>query len=291
MLDLSIKFIDYGTYKAQSFHCMGGLCEVLAETSDSSEAKKIFNAVYNEAKRLEKKYSRYDKTNLVHKINTAEGAPVSIDDETHRLLLFADSLYKLSGGLFDITSGILRKAWTFDGGSHVPKPQELQNIIKNIGWEKVRLTKNSVQIPAGWQLDFGGIGKEYAVDSCCEWARKTSSIPALINLGGDIAVTGPKQDKSAWKIEVDQSDEKLLLFNGAVATSGDKNKFVIHNNKKLSHILNPKTGWPVENAPRSVTVVAKTCVEAGALATLALLQGKKAESFLRSESQNYKIIL
>lgn len=291
MLDLSIKFIDYGTYKAQSFHCMGGLCEVLAETSDSSEAKKIFNAVYNEAKRLEKKYSRYDKTNLVHKINTAEGAPVSIDDETHRLLLFADSLYKLSGGLFDITSGILRKAWTFDGGNHVPKPQELQNIIKNIGWEKVRLTKNSVQIPAGWQLDFGGIGKEYAVDSCCEWARKTSSIPALINLGGDIAVTGPKQDKSAWKIEVDQSDEKLLLFNGAVATSGDKNKFVIHNNKKLSHILNPKTGWPVENAPRSVTVVAKTCVEAGALATLALLQGKKAESFLRSESQNYKIIL
>lgn len=290
MIDLSIQVRDYGTYKAQSFHCMGGLCEILTETSDINEAKNIFNAVYNEAKRIEKKYSRYDATNLVHKINTAQGEPVEIDSETYRLLAFADSLYTISQGLFDLTSGVLRKVWTFDGGTHVPDAAAVNSILKNIGWKKVRLTPSSVQIPKGWQLDFGGIGKEYAVDSCCELARKGSSVPTLVNLGGDIAVTGPKTNKSAWKIDVDQSDEKLLLFSGAVATSGDKNKFVLHKNKKLSHILNPKTGWPIENAPRSVTVVANTCVEAGALATLALLQGRLAEKFLKSEAQDYKII-
>ncbi len=263
---------------------------MLAETSDTQEAKKIFNVVYNESKRIEKKYSRYDTANLVHQINTANGTPVTIDEETHRLLMFADSMYKVSDGYFDITSGILRKAWTFDGGSRVPDASTLQSLVANVGWKNVKLTKDTVQIPSGWQLDFGGIGKEYAVDSCCELARKTSSIPTLINLGGDIAVTGPKNNKAAWRIDVDQSEEKLMLFAGAVATSGDKNKFVMHKNKKLSHILNPKTGWPIENAPRSVTVVAATCVEAGALSTLALLHGSGAEAFLKEEVKEYKVI-
>jgi thiamine biosynthesis lipoprotein len=290
MFDLSVKFLDFGSYKAQSFHCMGGLCEVLTETSDVSEAKKIFAAVYGEAKRLEKKYSRYDTTNLVYQINNANGRSVDIDDETFRLLSFADSLYNVSHGLFDITSGVLRKAWTFDGGSQIPDPALLSKLVQNIGWKKVKLDKKSVRIPTGWQLDFGGIGKEYAVDSCCEKARAVSSVPTLVNLGGDIAVTGPKRDKSPWRIDVDQSEEKLSLFNGAVATSGDKNKFVMQGDKKLSHLLNPKTGWPVEGAPRSVTVVANTCVEAGALSTLALLQGPNAERFLKLEATVFKII-
>lgn len=290
MFDLSVKFLDYGSYKAQSFHCMGGLCEVLTETEDVAEAKKIFSAVYNEAKRLEKKYSRYDKTNLIHQINTAGGKAVAIDDETHRLIAFADSLFKVSDGMFDITSGVLRKAWTFDGGSEIPSQETLSEVVKNIGWQKVKFDAKTVQIPAGWQLDFGGIGKEYAVDSCCEKAKVVSSVPTLVNLGGDIGVTGPKKDKSPWKIEVDQSVETLSLFRGGVATSGDKNKYVMQGDKKLSHLLNPKTGWPVEGAPRSVTVVASTCVEAGALSTLALLQGKNAERFLKQEATAYKII-
>jgi FAD:protein FMN transferase len=290
MFDLSVKFLDYGSYKAQSFFCMGGLCEVLTETSDSAEAKKIFAAVYTEAKRLEKKYSRYDSTNLIHQINNANGARVEIDEETHRLIAFADSLYQVSEGMFDITSGVLRKAWTFDGGSTIPDKDALAKIVKNIGWKKVKFDKKSVQIPAGWQIDFGGIGKEYAVDSCCEKARSVGSVPTLVNLGGDIGVTGPKKDNSPWNIDVDQSDDKLSLFKGGVATSGDKNRYVMQGDKKLSHLLNPKTGWPVEGAPRSVTVVASTCVEAGALSTLALLKGPGAERFLKQEATAYKII-
>jgi len=290
MFDLSIKFLDYGLYKAQSFQCMGGLCEILVETPDVSLAKKIFTEVYREAKRLEKKFSRYDNSNVIYKINNANGAVVEIDDEIYRLLTFADSMFSVSDGMFDITSGILRQAWTFDGGCIVPESSLLAALIKNIGWEKVKFDKQSLQIPAGWQLDFGGIGKEYAVDMCCEKAKAVSNTPTLVNLGGDIAVTGPKKDKSPWRIDVDQSYEKLSLSRGGVATSGDKNKFVIFEDKKLSHILNPKTGWPVEGAPRSVTVVAPTCVEAGALATLALLNGPRADIFLNQEAQNYKII-
>jgi thiamine biosynthesis lipoprotein len=290
MTDLSVKVIDYGNYKAHSFFCMGGLCEVLIETNNTATSNKIFEAVYNEAKRIEKKYSRYDKSNPVHNINSAKGHKVKIDSETYRLLTFADTLYRASDGFFDITSGVLRKIWTFDGGSHIPEKSQIQNLVKKIGWKHVVLEKNWIQIPAGWELDFGGIGKEYAVDSCTTQAQALKLAPTLINLGGDISITGAKKDNSPWKISVDQSEDHIMLLKGAVATSGDKNKYVLHNNKRLSHILNPKTGWPIENAPRSVTVVADTCSEAGALSTLSLLHGKQAEAFLKSEAKEFKVI-
>lgn len=290
MKDLSIHFIDYGDYKAHSFKCMGGLCETIIETSSVEVSQKIFNVIYEEAKRIEAKYSRYVKGNVVDLINTAEGRAVKIDTETYGLLSFADSLYHASKGLFDITSGVLRRVWVFDGSESTPDKVLIQKNLLKVGWESVVFNKKTLKIPSGWELDFGGIGKEYAVDSCCAKAKSLKMAPTLINFGGDIAVTGPKKNNTPWRIDVDQSAEKIMLFNGGVATSGDKNKFLMYKNKKLSHILNPKTGWPIEDAPRSVTVVGHNCVEAGSLATIALLKGKNAEEFLKSEVDQFKVI-
>lgn len=290
MRDSTYRFIDYQNYKAHSFFCMGGLCEVLVETSDSEESKKIFTSVYDEAKRLEIKYSRYRDDNIVYKVNNSNGKKVSIDKETYRLLKFADSMYYASSGMFDITSGVLRRAWTFDGSSNIPPQTEINPLLNYIDWKKVIFDKKSVSIPEGFELDFGGLGKEYAVDKCADKAKMVSSVPTLVNLGGDIAVTSPKKDKTPWSIGFDESLEKLSLFSGAVATSGDKNKYLIHNGKRLSHILNPKTGWPVENSPRAITVVAPNCTEAGAMSTLALLHGAKAKEFLAEEAQEYRVL-
>jgi thiamine biosynthesis lipoprotein len=269
---------------------MGGLCEVLVETSSTPKSLQVFEVVYNEAKRLETKYSRYRDDNIVNKINNSSGKPVDIDDETFSLLQFADSLYDASNGLFDITSGVLRKIWTFDGKSLVPEKKQIDRMLKYTGWKKVKYDQSSISLPENWELDFGGLGKEYAVDSCCNKARMLNIAPALINLGGDIAVTGPKKNNAKWTIQVDQSDKVILLSNGGVATSGDKNKYLMHNGKKLSHILNPKTGWPIANAPRSVTVIAPNCTEAGAISTLSSLMGTNCEKFLKSEAQEYYVI-
>lgn len=270
---------------------MGGLCEVLVETTDTNESKKVFTQVYDEAKRLETKYSRYRDDNIVYKINNSPGKKTSIDKETFKLLKFADSMFYASQGMFDITSGVLRRVWTFDGGDKIPRQKDILPLLKLINWKAVIFDKRSVTLPKGFELDFGGLGKEYAVDMCTEKARQASPLASLINLGGDIAVTGPKKDGTSWNIGLDESLEKLNLFSGGVATSGDKNKYLIHENKRLSHILNPKTGWPVENAPKSITVVAQNCTEAGALSTLSLLSGQNAKNFLTEEALEFRIYL
>ena len=103
------------------FMAMASPCDVLMEVDDESLAQEILNEVADEAWRIEDKFSRYKKDNVVYKINNSEGKVVSIDDETSRLLDFANELFEISEGLFDVTSGVLRQCWKFDGSDNVPK--------------------------------------------------------------------------------------------------------------------------------------------------------------------------
>src|SRR5205823_2453742 len=108
----------------------------------------------------------------------------------------------------------------------------------------------------------------------------------LVNLGGDIAAWGER----LWSVGIEDVShpgevvQTIYLRQGAIATSGTSKRFTKVDGKTLGHILNPKTGWPVQNTPRSVTVAAKTCTEAGLWSTLAMLQGANAESFLQEQA-------
>jgi FAD:protein FMN transferase len=102
---------------------MGGPCEVLAECAGEAEARRVVAAVSACAWRIEHKFSRYRADNIVARINASAGEPVEVDDETANLLDFAARVHRLSDGMFDITSGVLRKAWSFDGGRRVPTRQ------------------------------------------------------------------------------------------------------------------------------------------------------------------------
>ena len=290
MFDQSYKFFNHGKYQAHTFFCMGGLCEILVESQNEEHSKSVFKIAYDEAKRIEKKFSRYEPGNIIHKINNAEGKKVFLDKEIAKLIHYSDQIYNLSEGLFDITSGVLRKVWTFDQSENVPSADEIKNVLKYVGWGKVKLEKKAITLPKGFELDLGGVGKEYAVDRCVSLIKLEHKTSVLVNLGGDIAVTGPKSDKSPWLISIDGSLKQYQLMDGAVATSGDKNKFIIKDGKKLSHILNPKTGWPTENAPSAITVIADTCTAAGSLSTLALLNSPDCNEFLESEADEFFIL-
>jgi thiamine biosynthesis lipoprotein len=137
------------------------------------------------------------------------------------------------------------------------------------------------------QIDFGGIGKEYAVDRAVRLlAAAHPALGVVVNLGGDLAVAGMRQANRCWAIGIEPVDgttepvETLALRAGALATSGDSRRFVQRGGRRYSHILDARTGWPVEQAPRSVTVLARTCTEAGTLSTLAALKGGDAGRFL-----------
>lgn len=271
------------------FDAMACPCEILLDTPDASIAAAQLNAAVREAERIEAKYSRYRRGNIVERINTAAGAPVEVDDETASLLDYAAQCHAMSSGLFDITTGILRRAWTFDGTEQSIDKKRLAEARARVGWENVKWERPQLTIPAGFEIDFGGICKEYAADKILALLTAQQPISTLVNLGGDIAVAGPR----LWSVGIEDIAQPgrvaytVQLRTGGVATSGTTKRFVKMNGETRGHILNPKTGSPVENAPASVTVAAKTCTEAGFWSTVAILQGERAEAFLREQALEF----
>ena len=250
----------------------------------------VGHAVEREARRIEAKFSRYRGDSVVSRINACAGAQIAVDEETAYLLDFAEECFEVSDGLFDVTSGVLRLIWHFDGSDNVPTDAQIALLRPFVGWQKVSWQAPMIALPVGMEIDLGGLAKEYAVDKALSAVREITPVPALVNFGGDLRVSGPRASGARWKVAIESVDHDgqlaglLELADGALATSGDSRRFLLKNGIRYSHILNPNTGRPVEHALRSVTVAAATCVEAGMIATLTMLQGKDAEAFLKRES-------
>ena len=280
------------------FQAMAGPCEVLIDTEDALLAETLFRLAEEEARRIEQKFSRYRDDNIVHRINHAGGKPVEVDPETAYLLDFAAACHGLSEGKFDITSGLLRQLWRFDGSDRLPDPQAVAALLPRIGWSKVRWNRPLFTLPSGMEIDFGGIGKEYAVDRSALLISQHSAASVLVNYGGDLFASGARRDGRGWLVGLEHPDtptaavsprsiEQFELVQGGLATSGDARRFLLKDGIRYGHILDPRDGWPVRNAPRSVTTTAASCTEAGIIATLAMLHGAGAEAFLDAQGGEY----
>ncbi|MFO1295995.1 MAG: FAD:protein FMN transferase [Rubrivivax sp.] len=284
-----------------SFRAMASPCEVLLEEPAQEEALRLARIAQGEALRIERKFSRYRDDSVVAQLHASRGAAVTVDDETADLIDFAAHCHAASGGLFDITSGVLRQAWRFDGGSALPDATLVESLRLRVGWERVRWQRPRLTLPEGMEIDLGGIGKEYAVDRTLALLCAETAVPLLVNFGGDLAVSGPRRDGSPWAVGIDNPGAAtepaaanaagvLALSAGALATSGDARRFVLANGVRSGHILDPRTGWPARGAPRSVTVAAPTCTEAGVLATLAMLRGPEAPAWLAEQGAPHWIV-
>jgi len=269
---------------------------VLVDSSRGQPAQAAASAVAACARQIEQKYSRYRDDNIVARINSSSGQPVEVDEETARLLDFAELAWRLSDGKFDITSGVLRRAWKFDGESRAPDAAQVRELMPLVGWSRVVWQRPFLTLLPGMEIDFGGIGKEYAVDQALAAATQLTTEPVLVNFGGDLAVSGPCRDGRPWRVGIEsigaadfaasaqpQASKLLELSAGALATSGDTYRFVNQAGDRRSHILDPRTGEPVRGAPRSITVAAPTCTQAGLWCTLAMLEGQGAEALLDRE--------
>ena len=292
----SITIVRSSDHFVGRFMAMACRCEVLIETDEELIAHRAVEIAAQCAWRIEAKFSRYRNDNIVHRINTANGAPVKVDDETAKLLDSAETLTRMSDGRFDITSGVLRQAWTFDGGDRVPSQSILDELLRYVGWDKVRWQHPVLWMQPGMQIDFGGIGKEYAVDTAARLIEsQLGAISCVVNFGGDLVVSHPRRDGAPWRVGIEAAAASgsahglIALHQGALATSGDSRRFVLANGQRYSHILDARTGWPVPGAARSVTVAASTCTQAGALSTLAILQGANAQQFLESQGARFWI--
>jgi thiamine biosynthesis lipoprotein len=276
------------------FEAMASPCEILVESDSQALARRLTRAAAAEAWRIEEKFSRYLPGSVVGRINRSAGRPLTVDGETASLLDFAATLHTLSDGLFDITSGVLREVWRFDEGAGIPSRQAVTAVLQRVGWHRADWQRPVLSLQPGMQIDLGGIGKEYAVDRVAAVLRDAAACSVLVNFGGDLAVTRPPRRREAWKVGIEAisadrvGDGTVLEVRaGALATSGDTRRFLLKDGIRYGHILDPRSGWPVEGAPRSVTVAADTCTQAGMLSTLAMLQGENAESFLDAEGLQY----
>ena len=283
------------------FQAMASDCQILLEGCDQQQASHLVILSAIETWRIEYKYSRYQNDNVMSHINQACTSPLQVDDETCALLNYADVCFQLSEGLFDISAGVLRKIWRFDGSDQIPSETAIQEILPFIGWHKVSWQAPFIQLKPGMELDLGGLGKEYAVDQVLKLliteTQKISAVAVsiLVNFGGDLACSGRRLRQQAWSVAVEsyqfekRSVLNVKLHQGAIATSGDARRFLLNDGIRYSHILSPLNGQAITDAPHSVSVAASTCMQAGILSTLAMLHGKQAEAFLQAQEADYWI--
>ena len=268
---------------------MSSACEIRVDGDDRPALERAALLAIEEVRRIETKYSRYRHDSIVSRINAAAGRDaVEVDAETAALLDFADRLHRLSEGLFDITSGVLRRCWDFRH-SRRPQPGELEAVLPLIGWDRVVREGTRVGLPsAGMELDFGGFGKEYAADRAAAALAEAGLHHGFVNLGGDIRVVGPRSDRTPWHFRIQhprREDDTIAgvdMIEGALATSGDYERSFVLDGARYCHILDPRTGWPVRGWA-SVSVTAPACVAAGALSTIAMLKGDAATAFLTTQ--------
>jgi thiamine biosynthesis lipoprotein len=278
------------------FQAMACACEVVIASEDQQQMFAMAQEAIAEVRRIEVKYSRYRDDSIVSRINSqAGGQAVECDEETCSLLDYADALFMASDGLFDITAGILRRAWDFKNG-RLPEQDELQALCEKIGWDKVERTEQRLRLPqAGMEIDFGGFGKEYAADRAAAVLQAHGVTHGYLNLGGDMRALGPKPDGQAWIMGIQDPRQagkivaSIPLREGALATSGDYEKYFEVDGQRYCHILNPHSGLPARQW-RSISVLAPLTSVAGSCTTIAMLKEAEALAYLDAQGMRYLAI-
>jgi len=279
--------VAYLNYYHHDFKAMGSPCSIQLYASSAKIGKHAAKVAMDDVYRLEARYSRYRADSFLSEINriAAQSGHIAVDDETAGLLDYAATCYEQSDGLFDITSGILRRAWDFKSGT-IPTQKTIQVLIDKIGWDKLNWQRPILTFTnPGMEIDFGGVVKEYAVDRAASLCWSAGIRHGIVNLGGDIKIIGPHYDGSPWRIAIrhprrfDGVLQTLLLYSGALASSGDYERCITLNGVRYGHVLNPKTGWPVSYMA-AVSVIGEFCVVAGSASTIGMLKEEHGANWL-----------
>lgn len=217
----------------------------------------------------------------VYTLNHANGAPVEVSDHTRILLEKALSISALSNGAFDITIAPATELWDFKSAPPtLPDAAVLQAAAALVGYQNISLSGNTVTLPAGMMIDLGGIAKGYIADEIADICRARGITSGMLNFGGNVVVIGAKQDGSPWNVGIQDPDESTGAFlaaipavNSSVVTSGTYERGFDLDGVRYHHILDTRTGWPIQNGLTSVTILAQSSMEADALSTACFALG------------------
>jgi FAD:protein FMN transferase len=266
-----------------AFPALGTMCEVqYAAPSGDAQATGYERAVVAWVNAFEAKYSRFRSDSLISRINTAAGREwIAIDEEMEAMFKLCDALHFMTQGVLDPTTLPLIRVWNYKAETpRIPSAAEIEAARALVGWKKMQRLPGKVFLPEpGMALDFGGFGKEYAVDIAAQIATEHGIASALIDFGHDLRAVGVPPGRPAWHIGLEDphkpgtSSGSMGIVGKGVASSGDYIRRFVIDGKRYGHIIDPRTGWPVANGCLQATVVAATCLQAGVLSTTAFVLG------------------
>jgi thiamine biosynthesis lipoprotein len=267
------------------FHAMGTRCRVSLVDPSRKATNDFLQHLLEWVSDFEAKYSRFLDTSLISQINRAAGQhPVEIDEETDRILSLCAELHFFTQRVFDPTALPLIRLWDWKKNpGTLPSADAIARTKELVGWNLVQRSSNSVFLPrAGMCLDFGGIGKEYAVDMAMQIGASYGVNNLLVDFGQDLRVNGAPSGKPAWHIGLEDPNSpgtcwgSVAATDRAIATSGDYLRHFTLNGRRYGHILDPRSGYPAATECLAVSIVAPSCTMAGILSTSAFILGPKA---------------
>lgn len=253
------------------------------EENTQKDSNEIITEAFDLCREYENKLSRTIEGSDVYKINHSDGKPVAVSDSTIEVVKRAEKFSKDSNGAFDITIAPLSILWNFQGENPtVPPEEEISALVKEVDYTKVHVEGNSITLDAPVKaIDLGGIAKGYIADKVDDFLETNNVTSAIINLGGNIYTVGTKPDGGNFNIGIQdpsKTDGSILGYvavsNKSIVTSGSYERYFIQDGKRYHHILNPSTGYPVENGLSSVTIISDESIDGDALSTTCFVLGK-----------------
>ncbi len=273
-----------GLLRRLAFPALGTQCEVqYVAPGGDGQAGAFERAAVGWVQAFEAKYSRFRPESLLSRINAAAGREwVGVDAETEGMFKLCDTIQFMTQGILDPTALPLIRLWDWKAQpASIPKGESIAAAQRLVGWAKVQRQPGRVFLPeAGMALDFGGFGKEFAVDIVADIAGDHGIADALIDFGRDIRAVGAPPGRPAWHIGLEDPQSPgapwaSISFSGSrgIASSGDTVRSFVIDGRRFGHIIDPRTGWPVANGCTQATVIAGTCLHAGVLSTTAFVLG------------------
>lgn len=264
---------------------MGSRFDITVVAKDEVQANDYIDLAISEISRIEKEISSWDPESETSKIIANAGIqPVKVNRESFDLITRAVKISELTEGAFDITYASMDRIWKFDGSmNHLPTDDEIAQSIRKVGYKNIVLDPEHQTVflkNKGMRIGFGAIGKGYAADKAKQLLISEGVNGGIINASGDLTTWGTQPDGSPWMVGITNPLNKNKVFswfpldNNAVVTSGNYEKFVEFNGKKYTHIIDPRTGWPVSGLT-SVTIFAPKAELADALATSVFVMGRE----------------
>lgn len=247
---------------------------------------------------INQQMSTYQDDSLLMQFNrTAIGDPFDLSADLMNVLMLADTIYRQTGGAFDPTVGPLVNLWGFGPDYHedqVPDRAAISDLVSRLGYDGISLDTSTGKAvrQKDISLDLSAIAKGYAADKVAELLRARGISRFMVEVGGELALSGHNARNTPWKIAIEKpvaglrDVQQIVSFTDVgVATSGDYRNYFEKDGRRYSHTLDPRTGYPIDHRLASVTVVAESSALADGLATAFMVMGtEKALAFAQKHS-------